>query len=354
MLIVWALALTNVAAAAPLAHTAKPPGTATATKAPAVHAPTSATAAPTVTAPPPAPRASESATAPDTGGDTPTLKAGQDGTVFRSLTVEGEDRVHFDFERPPLTLDLDPMKAPGLDWGSARDVLDRTVPDLGLPLLTESAASASPYTGRPWLSHFSSGAVARFKPDVKGVDTWTLAVVNARGETVATYQGKGEPPHEITWDGRAQGGAPVVPGLAYSYVLTARDRAGNKRNFVGQAFRVSAYRLDGPSGPTMVFSGRELPAADPRRPVTAARLGETATPPILLEAASWLNQSARSAQPVRITATARTFEEAQALSQTVTSQLAPLVLKGAARLQATTDVQPDAPEGGAVKISGAR
>jgi hypothetical protein len=279
-----------------------------------------------------------------------TLKAGEDGTVFRSLTVEGEDRVHFDFERPELTLDLDPSRAPGLDWGSARDVLDRTVPDLGAPLLAESGATASEYVGRPWLEHFASGAVARFKPDVTGVATWTLKVVDARGETVATYQGRGEPPHEIAWDGRTQSGSAVVPGLTYSYVLEARDRAGNKRNFVGQGFRVSAYRLDGPAGPTLVFSGHELPASDPRRSASAGP-SVSPTPPILLEAASWLNQSVRSGQPVKVTATARSFDEAQTLAALVTQRLTPIVVRGASRLQSVTEVQPDAPEGGAVRIS---
>src|SRR5262249_26877882 len=52
-----------------------------------------------------------------------TLKGGSEGTVFKSLTVEGEDRIRFDIERPELQIDLDPSKAPGLDWGSARDVL---------------------------------------------------------------------------------------------------------------------------------------------------------------------------------------------------------------------------------------
>src|SRR5438552_8489738 len=45
--------------------------------------------------------------------DSMTLKGGQEGTVFRNLTIEGEDRIHVDFDRPELVLDLDPAKAPG-------------------------------------------------------------------------------------------------------------------------------------------------------------------------------------------------------------------------------------------------
>src|SRR5215467_9289408 len=129
------------------------------------------------------------------------LKGGQEGTAFKSLTVEGEDKIQVEFERPPLALDLDPDKAPGLDWGTARDVLDRTVPDLTSPLLALSAQEHSPYLGLPWLHRFQTGPVATFHPDLKDVERWTLLVADSRGKTVASYNGKGAPPHDIVWDG---------------------------------------------------------------------------------------------------------------------------------------------------------
>src|SRR5437899_12660144 len=54
---------------------------------------------------PPSVAAPPSVSAPQ---DSMTLHAGQSGTEFRSMTVEGEDRVHVDFGRPELHLDLDP------------------------------------------------------------------------------------------------------------------------------------------------------------------------------------------------------------------------------------------------------
>jgi hypothetical protein len=276
-----------------------------------------------------------------------TLKGGQEGTVFKSLTVEGEDRIRFDIERPPLRVDLDPGKAPGLEWGSARDVLDRTVPDFAAPLVATSAHDPSPWLAHPWLSGFASGAVARFRPELKGVERWKLTIVNARGEAVANYQGRGEPPREIVWDGRSQGGALVVPGLTYSYVLEAHDRAGNKRNFVGQGFKVSAYRLDTPEGPMLTFSGRELPSQDPRRPASA----EPAAVPLLIEAASWLNQAPNPGRPIRVTASARSYDEANALANHVAKQMAPHLIGDPSRVQITAEVRPDAPEGGAVVIA---
>src|SRR6267378_7410175 len=164
------------------------------------------------------------------GADSMTLRAGQSGTEFRSMTVEGEDRVHVDFGRPELNLDLDPEEVPGLSSGTAMDVLDRTVPDLATPLIALSSQDRSPYVARPWLRQFATGSVARFQPAVKGVVRWKLLVADSRGETVASFDGTGDPPRELTWDGKTKSGVPVTPGLTYSYVFEAPNRPGNKRN----------------------------------------------------------------------------------------------------------------------------
>ena len=280
---------------------------------------------------------------------TMTLRGGQEGTVFRTLTVEGEDRIHFEVERPELKLEMDPTQAPGLEWGSARDVLDRTIPDEMTPLLATSAHAVSPYTGRPWLHAFASGAVATFRPDVDGVDHWKLTVANWRGEPVTSFSGKGDAPKEIVWDGRDAKGAPVMPGATYSYVFEAVDRAGNHRHFVGEGFRVSAFRLESPAATTLVFTGAEMAVGAGG---AAAKPGEAS--PLMLEAASWLNQSASLAAPITVTTTARSNDEATALGRQVQSQLAGIVLGDAARIRVETQVASDAPPGGAASIATGR
>lgn len=293
---------------------------------------------------PPAPRARADSSM--------TLRGGEEGTVFRSLTIEGEDRIHFEVERPVLHLELDPEKAPGLDWGSAREVLDRTSPDLISPFLAMSTRGLSPYVAHPWLSHFASGVVAIFRPDVKGVERWKLSVANARGEAVVAFEGRGDPPREIAWNGLSANGAPVLPGLTYSYVFEASDRAGNKRNFVGEGFGVSAWRLETPTGPSLSFSGSELRTTSGG---AAARLAAMdGAPAVVIEAASWLNQSARPTQLLRLEATARSVDEADLLAGRVSRWLGPLLIGGVARMQVATEVRADAPESGAVRITAAR
>jgi hypothetical protein len=184
--------------------------------------------------------------------------------------------------------------------------------------------------------------VARFRPEARGVVRWTLVVVNARGQTVASYSGRGEPPREIAWDGRSTTGEPVLPGLTYSYVFEAYDRAGNKRNVVGEGFRVNAYRTSGPGGPGLAFSGGLLgdtPA------------GREAEAPILLEAATWLDTDPAGQRPLRVTATARSQEQAGDLAARVARGLAARTIGDPARIRAVTRIEPDAPEDGVVRIA---
>jgi hypothetical protein len=272
------------------------------------------------------------------------LHGGQDGTVFRTLTIEGEDRVHVEFDRPALDLNMKAEQAPGLEVGSPREVLDRTTPDLMGPMVNLSARDRSPFTGHPWLTSLATGAVARFRPEVKDVVRWKLTVANSKGEAVTSFAGKGDPPREIVWDGRTTNGTPVIPGLTYSYVFEAWDKAGNRRNFVGKGFEISAYRQHGPEGSTFVFSGRDMTIP------TAGRTMNAPTSPMVMEVASWLNQSPPASR-IQVTATARTFEQANALSSTVSRQLAALALGDPQHIQPLNQVEPDAPEGGTVKVA---
>jgi hypothetical protein len=272
------------------------------------------------------------------------LKGGEEGTVFRTLTVQGEDRIHIEVERPALRLGVDPGKAPGLERGTVADVLDRTTPDLETPLVASTARDASPWVAHPWLSHFPAGAVARFRPSLSHVARWKLLVVNARAESVAVFQGEGDPPREIAWDGRSADGRPVLPGASYSYVFEARDEAGNKRHFVGEGFRVDAFRYDTPEGPTLVFAASEL-----ERP-GGAPWGADETPPIVMQLATELNQEP-SERTVRIEVTARSADEANALGRRLMRWMSPHLLGDPARLESVGFVASDAPAGAAVKVS---
>ena len=265
-----------------------------------------------------------------------TMPAGQEGTAFGSLTVEGEDRIRVEFERPALELHLDPRKSPGLELGDARAILDRENEDLVSPYLATSAHVRSPYLARPWHDEMTTGSVARFRPAVTSVDRWRLAVVDSRGEQVVEFKGTGSPAKEIEWNGLDAAGKPCAPGLTYSYVFEAFDRAGNKRNFVGEGFQLPAYRRETPQSLTMLFAGEKLGTQKPA--------------PIVLEVASWINQSGRPERPIQVHATARNLEQANAMTKNIAQQLGPLVIGDPARIQPVAAVAADAPVQGSVTV----
>jgi len=270
------------------------------------------------------------------------LEGEADGTVFRTLTITGEDRISIEFERPELSLDLDPRDAPGLEWGNPLGVLQRSGIDLAGPFLEASAAIPSRGLADDWITIFRADAVARFRPALEDVDAWQLTIVDSRSDTVAVFEGRGEPPKEIGWSGMRLDGKPAAPGLVYSYVLEASDQAGNRRTFPGEGFELPPYRVDDDGRVTHLFSARSLPAGWATRPV--------GTPPaLLLEVTSRINRG-HADMPVEVRVGARSFAEASALADAVGDVLRERLLGDPARIRAVTDVRPDAPEGGTVAI----
>jgi hypothetical protein len=270
------------------------------------------------------------------------LAGGQEGTVFKSLTIEGENKVRISFERPELVVDLDPSLAPGLTWGSSMDVLNRTVPDLTGPLLATSASMRSPYHVRPWLEAYRTGPVARFNADLQSVHRWTLLVVDSQGREVVQFEGRKNPPRQIEWDGRRQDGSLALPGLTYSYVLEAYDKAGNKRRFVGDGFQIEAYRREHDRGPEFLIAGDAWRAA--------SRGTGSGASAYLLETASRINLRTGPDDPVLITATAATYAEARALGDQVASELQPLIPGSPARIAVSALAEPGSPPGGILQI----
>jgi hypothetical protein len=262
-----------------------------------------------------------------------TLKGGEAGTVLESITVEGEDRVRVEFERPVLGINVDPETAPGLDWESVWTALDSKHLGLVRPLVARSAFDRSPYLARPWLDTFRQGTVARFRPRLEGVERWTLSVADSRGREVVAFSGKGKPPKEIEWNGIDANGDPVAPGLVYSYSLEAADAAGNTRNFVGDGFEVPPYTVESNGTVALLFS--------------VETLYEDGT---LLEAASRVNQIDDVSVPVIVEVTAPTFARASTIADEVTEALRPLLLGDPARVTATTRIEQGASDQGSVAI----
>jgi hypothetical protein len=265
-----------------------------------------------------------------------TLPGGSEGKTMESITVEGEDRVRVQFEHPPLELTLDPSSAPGLDWESLLIVLAPESFDFTGPLLARSAFDRAWHTPQPWFAAFRTGPVARFRPQVSGVERWSLEVADSRGGRAALFEGKGKPPTEITWDGNTSEGHPARTDLTYSYVLNAMDKAGNKRSFVGESFQIPPY-LD-------------EKGADVRMSFAIATDAASAPEAYIREAASRINESGDAGRAVRVEVTAPTFAMAKSIAEEIVNSLRPLLRGEDSRVTATTLVDAGGGERASVVI----
>ena len=273
------------------------------------------------------------------------IEGGSEGKVFRKMTIEGEDRFRIEFERPKLRIDLDPAAAPGLDWDNTWDVLAEGDVDLRSPLAAVSGTWSSPYLPRPWLDEFATGEVVRFKPSLTGVERWKLTIADSRSGEVRSFEGEDDPPSLIGWDGLSASGEPMPPGYTYSYVVEAWDRAGNKRNFVGRGFKLPAYRVGTERGMVFLFTGEALNGRSARRGTAPAP-----AVPVLLEAASRINQESSTGGSVKVVVTARTYDQAGDIADEVVRSLGDLLVGSPARIKRVADVRDDAPEVGTVAV----
>jgi flagellar hook assembly protein FlgD len=58
------------------------------------------------------------------------------------------------------------------------------------------------------------------------VNNWELRIVDASGNTVKKFSGKGRPPKNLSWEGKNDLGDTVDSGLGASYVLRVEDESG--------------------------------------------------------------------------------------------------------------------------------
>jgi len=267
-----------------------------------------------------------------------TIKAGEKGSTLESMTVEGEDKIHIEFQRPKLALDIDPSTAPGLEWDVVWSLLDPASLDLYRPLSERSEYLRADYRARPWLDEFRANNVALFSTNIEGAAGWSMTIVDSRGETVRQFSGENNPPEEIAWDGRAASGKPALPGLRYSFVLEAADRAGNKRRFVGDGFEIPPYRLESNTGVTMLFAGA---SSSPVEGIPA---------PVLLDAASRINQY-HAAATVTVTVTGPDYKSANARAEAIAKDLRPMLLGDPARVRTVAEVRKGTPQAGSAAVS---
>jgi hypothetical protein len=175
---------------------------------------------------------------------------GQDGAALPEMVVEAENAVRQQIEKGSFEF---AMGTAAID--SFFTVMDQEAlgvsPVSGLqPHLNNLEMLASDQPPHLWIQDMASTPVATFftaDPEGHKVKDWSLTVTDFRGSPFRTYEGGGNPPEKLDWDGRGDGGEILKVGYPYSYVFTQTDKGTNTYNHAGVSFRIPAldYRQDG-------------------------------------------------------------------------------------------------------------
>ncbi len=260
---------------------------------------------------------------------------GENGAALPEMVVEATNEVRQKIEKGTFDLELD---ATVIDsFFTAMDEIALGVsPVSGLqPHLNNLETLKSDQPPHLWLPDMAATPVARFYPaDPEGhkIKTWNLAVTDFRGSPFKNYEGKGNPPEDLTWDGQGDNGEMLRVGYPYSYVFTLTDKGTNTYNHAGVSFRIPAldYHRDGDR--VLEMAGGQL---FPREESDLNDSGK-----------QWLTRSADEIRrhpysPVRVVVTAENQELAQLRAAEVAGYLAESMILPLEQVETETIVRPD-------------
>lgn len=175
---------------------------------------------------------------------------GQDGGALPEMVVEAENAVRQQIEKGTFEFTLATAAIDSFFTAMDKEALGVS-PVSGLqPHLNNLEMLASDQPPHLWIRELAHTPVATFytaDPEGHKVKDWSLTVTDFRGSPFRTYQGGGNPPESLDWDGRGNNGEILRVGYPYSYVFTQTDKGTNTYNHAGVSFRIPAldYRQDG-------------------------------------------------------------------------------------------------------------
>ena len=241
---------------------------------------------------------------------------GENGAALPEMVVEAQNKVRQTIDKGSFEFELDAASVDSFFAAMDEQAL-AVSPVSGLqPHLNNLEPLRSDQPPHCWLPRIPTTPVATFfteKPEGHKPRHWQLTITDFRGSPCRNYEGGGEPPRMVSWDGKTDSGEMLRVGYPYAYVFTTTDKGTNTYNYAGESFRLPAldYREDGDR--VLELAGGELFA---RRESELTGSGEG----WLVRAADEIRRHPYS--PVRVVVTAEAVDLAEQRAQTVAHFLA--------------------------------
>jgi hypothetical protein len=136
---------------------------------------------------------------------------------------------------------------------------------------------------------------------------WQLVLQEIDGPVAQIFEGQGEPPARIPWDGRLLDGGLAWSGMDYTYYVAFADSTGEVGETSGGPFTLPAYTHEDRGGISFLLPGDRLAT-------------DTATAATLRSVANRLDRDTRPT-PVRVEVLAESRDAALTLGESVRSTL---------------------------------
>lgn len=123
-------------------------------------------------------------------------------------------------------------------------------------LVVRASRLPQPYLRKPPVDPTITPEVVLELPHLKKSSQykrWRVEVFDALGNPVKTFEGNGAPPEKIVWDGITEGGTPIIPGEAYSVMVTRITPRGKERTTPVGIVKVPAILTRVPTGETVAI-----------------------------------------------------------------------------------------------------
>ncbi len=227
-------------------------------------------------------------------------QAGESGAALPEMVVEAQNKVRQQIEKTNFAMELSAAVVDTF-YTPMDDQALGVSPVSGLqPYLNNLEPLSSDQPPHCWLPEMTRTPVATFypgEPEGHKIKQWNLTVTDFRGSPCRTYQGGGNPPKAVSWDGHTNAGEILRVGYPYSYVFQLTDKGTNTYNYAGASFRIPAldYRRDGDR--MLEIAGGEIFAREQSELTDSGK--------------AWLTRAADEIRrhpysPVRVTVTAET------------------------------------------------
>ncbi|MBI4721994.1 MAG: hypothetical protein HY769_03185 [Candidatus Stahlbacteria bacterium] len=179
-------------------------------------------------------KATTSVKAPET---TETAKEKEGGKAGGGeYVVKGTYKGTIKEKKPMIKLYFDPFDALATYIKKGEYIYDKQ-----LRLNSDMASTlypifASDQVIKPWLHGIVRKEISLFNP-VYGqgsVTAWKVFLKDEKGSLFKLWEGGGDPPRNIFWDGRGKDETMMNPGITYFYSAEAKDNLGNVSKVIGR------------------------------------------------------------------------------------------------------------------------